>query len=131
MAEDLQDTLLLSFRSTQFDEGQDAFENRLSVYQDDAAARTSGISDATRLAAAQLAWVKYRAYSDMLEIVRDRLTSTQNDGEGQVSFTDVAARLKDIRQARDEALAAYQTASTEVPAAATRGSRSIPVTVEW
>jgi gamma-glutamyl:cysteine ligase YbdK (ATP-grasp superfamily) len=125
------DTLKLSFRPAQFDEDETAFNSRLAVYVGDATSRTASITDATNLATAQLAWARYRAYSDMLEVVRDRLTSTQNEGEGQVSFTDVGSRLKDIREARDEALGEFQAAAAETGAAEVRGSRSIPLVVEW
>jgi hypothetical protein len=132
MAEALEDALLLTFRASQFDETQAAFLDRLGVYQDDAVVRTASITDATKLAAAQLGWAKYRAYSDMLEVVRERLTSVQNDGEGQVSFTDVGSRLKDIREARDEALAEYQSAVVvEAETFTRRGSVSTPIVSEW
>jgi hypothetical protein len=126
------DTLKLSFRPAQFDEDETTFNTRLAVYVADAVTRTASITDASKLATAQLAWARYRAYSDMLEVVRERLTSTQNDGEGQVSFTDVGSRLKDIREARDEALAEFQAAIVvEAETFTRRGSVSTPITAEW
>lgn len=131
MAEPL-DTLLLSFKAAQFDETQTLFEDRLDTYVADAVTRTAGITDSSKQATAQLAWARYRAYSDMLEVVRERLTSVQNDGEGQVGFSELSARLTDIRRSRDEALAEYQAASVVEDATFTRrGSVSTPITAEW